>query len=143
MNLKNKLLPNKEQIKAFVKEDLGTPVHMVNLLKFKDKAEYEDGRETDLTGQEAYAIYSAEIKGHIEKVGGQIIFEGQASQLLVGEVDDLWDMIAVVMYPDVQAMMKMTSARAYNDIAIHRIAGLEGQLNIKTLEGPLAPSPKV
>ena len=50
MKVKNKLLANKEQIRAFIKEDDGTPVHMVNLLKFKDKAEYEDGRETDLTG---------------------------------------------------------------------------------------------
>ncbi|MDG1932133.1 MAG: DUF1330 domain-containing protein, partial [Luminiphilus sp.] len=130
---------NKEQIRAFIKEDDGTPVHMVNLLKFKDKAEYEDGRETDLTGQQAYAIYSADIKGQIEKVGGQVVFEGQASQLLVGEVEDLWDMIAVVRYPNVQAMAKMTSDRAYGEIAIHRIAGLEGQLNIRTQEGPLTP----
>jgi uncharacterized protein (DUF1330 family) len=137
MKVKNKLMANKEQIRAFIKEDDGTPVHMVNLLKFKDKAEYEDGRETDLTGQQAYAIYSAEIKGQIEKVGGQVVFEGQASQLLVGEVEDLWDMIAVVRYPNVQAMAKMTSDRAYGEIAIHRIAGLEGQLNIRTQEGPL------
>ena len=26
------------------------PIYMVNLLKFKDRAEYEDGRETDLSG---------------------------------------------------------------------------------------------
>lgn len=139
MKVKNKLMANKEQIRAFIKEDDGTPVHMVNLLKFKDKAEYEDGRETDLTGQQAYAIYSADIKGQIEKVGGQVVFEGQASQLLVGEVEDLWDMIAVVRYPNVQAMAKMTSDRAYGEIAIHRIAGLEGQLNIRTQEGPLTP----
>ena len=137
MKVKNKLMANEEQIRAFIKEDDGTPVHMVNLLKFKDKAEYEDGRETDLTGQQAYAIYSADIKGQIEKVGGQVVFEGQASQLLVGEVEDLWDMIAVVRYPNVQAMAKMTSDRAYGEIAIHRIAGLEGQLNIRTQEGPL------
>jgi len=139
MKVKNKLLANKEQIRAFIKQDDGTPVHMVNLLKFKDKAEYEDGRATDLTGQQAYAIYSADIKGQIEKVGGKIVFEGQASQLLVGEVEDLWDMIAVVRYPNVQAMAKMTSDRAYGEIAIHRIAGLEGQLNIRTQEGPLTP----
>jgi hypothetical protein len=36
-------------------------------------------------------------------------------------------------------MVKMTSDPAYSEIAIHRIAGLEGQLNIKTLEGPLTP----
>ena len=43
---------------------------MVNLLKFKEKAEYEDGRESDLTGAEAYAIYGKEVVKHLKKVGG-------------------------------------------------------------------------
>ena len=30
--------------------------------KFKDKAEYEDGRTTDLTGREAYQIYALVAK---------------------------------------------------------------------------------
>ena len=30
---------------------------MINLLKFKEHAEYEDGRDTQLTGYEAYQIY--------------------------------------------------------------------------------------
>ena len=33
------------------------PLVMVNLLKFKDKAEYPDGRQSDLSGMEAYGIY--------------------------------------------------------------------------------------
>jgi hypothetical protein len=31
-----------------------------------------------------------------------------------------------------KAMMKMTSDPSYEESAIHRIAGLEGQLNIET-----------
>ena len=99
MNVENKLTPSKAQIKVIMEGEKDTPIHMVNLLKFRDKAEYEDGRETDMTGRQAYAIYSAEVKGHIEKVGGEILFEGQVSGLMVGEVEDLWDMIAIVRYP--------------------------------------------
>ena len=66
-----------------------TPIHMVNLLKFKDKAEYEDGRDTDLTGEQAFAIYSAEVRAHIERVGGQLIFQGDVSRLILGEVEEL------------------------------------------------------
>jgi uncharacterized protein (DUF1330 family) len=132
MNVENKLTPNKEQIRGFIEGGAGTPIHMVNLLKFRDKAEYEDGRETDMTGQQASAIYSAEVKGHIEKVGGKIIFEGQVSRLALGEVEDLWDMIAIVRYPSVEAMAKMTGEPGYKESAIHRIAGLKGQLNIET-----------
>jgi len=132
MKVENKVTPNEEQIKGFMEGGADTPIHMINLLKFKDKAEYEDGRETDLTGEQAYAIYGTEVRAHIEKVGGQLIFEGQVSRLMLGEVEDLWDKIAIVRYPGLKAMVEMTSDPAYSEISIHRIAGLEGQLNIET-----------
>ena len=47
---------------GFLLGDTKTAIHMVNLLKFKDKAEYKDGRQTDLTGQEAYQIYAKEVQ---------------------------------------------------------------------------------
>ena len=132
MKVENKVTPNEEQIKGFLEGDADTPIHMVNLLKFKDKAEYEDGRETDLTGEQAYEIYSTEVQAHIERVGGQLIFEGAVNRLMLGEVEDLWDKIAIVRYPGLMAMVEMTSDPAYLESAIHRIAGLEGQLNIET-----------
>ena len=132
MKVENKVAPNEEQISGFMAADANAPIHMVNLLKFKDKAEYEDGRETSLTGREAYAIYSAEVQGHIERVGGQLVLEGDVSRLMLGEVEDLWDKIAVVRYPNMKAMVETTSDPEYQKSAIHRIAGLEGQLNIET-----------
>ena len=58
MEFNNSVYPTKEQMDGFLEGDDNSPISMVNLLKFKDKAEYEDGRETNLTGAEAYAIYS-------------------------------------------------------------------------------------
>ena len=132
MKVENKVTPSEEQMKGFLEGDQDTPIHMVNLLKFKEKAEYEDGRETNLTGQEAYAIYGAEVAAHIAKVGGQGIFAGQFSRLMLGEVEDLWDMVAIVTYPSKQAMLQMISDPAYAASAVHRTAGLAGQLNIET-----------
>ena len=59
---------------GFLEGDTETPIKMVNLLKFKDKADYKDGRQTSLSGKEAYQIYADEVQGHLEKVGGQSIF---------------------------------------------------------------------
>ena len=53
MEVKNALMPNDEQMAGFLEKDKDQPIFMVNLLKFKDKAEYPDKRETDLTGEEA------------------------------------------------------------------------------------------
>ena len=74
MQYKNALTPNEQQIKEFTEGDIDTPIYMVNLLKFKEKAEYEDGRETDLTGKEAYSIYGQEVTKHLAKIGGKLVF---------------------------------------------------------------------
>ena len=105
---------------------------MVNLLKFKEKAEYPDKRKTDLTGREAYAIYGVEVVKHLEKVGGKPIFGSDVTRLMLGEVEELWDQVAIAMYPNRKAMLKMISDPDYIESAQHRVAGLAGQLNIET-----------
>ena len=61
MKFENKVMPNDDQMAEFLETGNDEPIYMVNLLKFKDKAEYPDKRETDLSGREAYAIYSEEV----------------------------------------------------------------------------------
>ena len=132
MEVKNAVMPNEEQLKGFNDQEEDKPIFMVNLLKFKEKAEYPDKRETDLTGKEAYAIYGKEVVGHLEKVGGKPIFGANIDRLMLGEVEDLWDQVAVAMYPSRKAMLKMITDPDYIESAQHRVAGLEGQLNIET-----------
>jgi len=132
MKVENKVNPNEEQMAGFLEGDVDSPIEMVNLLKFKDKATYPDKRETDLTGEEAYAIYGQEVRKHLEKVGAKPIFSGKVSRLMLGEVEDLWDTVAIAMYPNRKAMLDMISDPEYIKSAQHRVAGLEGQLNIET-----------
>ena len=132
MEVKNAVMPNEDQIKEFSEQGEDKPIYMVNLLKFKEKANYPDKRETDLTGEEAYAIYAEEVAGHLEKVGGKPIFGGEVERLMLGEVEDLWDKVAIAMYPSRKAMLQMINDPDYIVSAQHRVAGLEGQLNIET-----------
>jgi uncharacterized protein (DUF1330 family) len=132
MEVKNAVMPNDQQMAGFLEEGKDQPIYMVNLLKFKDKATYPDKRETDLTGEEAYAIYGQEVRKHLEKVGAKPIFSGKVSRLMLGEVEDLWDTVAIAMYPNRKAMLDMLSDPEYIKSAQHRVAGLEGQLNIET-----------
>ena len=104
---------------------------MVNLLKFKEKAEYDDGRDTDLTGQEAYGIYGTEVVAHLAKVGGKPVIAGQVTGLRLGVVEELWDSVAIAMYPNRKAMLTMITDPDYLKSAVHRAAGLAGQLNIE------------
>ena len=42
MKVKNHSRPHKTQMEGFFEGDTETPIAMLNLLKFKEKAEYED-----------------------------------------------------------------------------------------------------
>ena len=132
MEVKNAVMPNEDQIKGFSEQGGDKPIYMVNLLKFKEKASYPDKRQTDLTGEEAYAIYAEEVAGHLAKVGGKPVFGGEVERLMLGEVEDLWDKVAIAMYPSRKAMLQMINDPDYIVSAQHRVAGLEGQLNIET-----------
>ncbi len=132
MKYENALIPNDKQMKEFTEGDIDTPIYMVNLLKFKEKAVYEDGRKTNLSGEEAYAIYGMEVMEHLKKVGGEPIFSGMVSRIMLGEVEELWDWIAIAKYPSRKSMLEMLTNPDYLDSEKHRSAGLEGQLNIET-----------
>ena len=134
MQVHNRVVPNEAQMKGFSETGSGGPIYMLNLLKFKEKAEYEDGRETDLSGAEAYAIYGSEVVGHLAKVGGAPMFSGEVERLMLGEVEELWDTVAIAMYPSRKAMLEMISSPEYQASAVHRTAGLAGQLNIEVVE---------
>ena len=131
MEVINRVAPNDEQMKGFMEPGHEGPIYMLNLLKFKEKAEYPDGRETDLTGAEAYGIYGQEVVVHLAKVGGAPMFSAAVERLMLGEVEELWDMTAIAMYPSRKAMLEMISAPDYQASAVHRTAGLAGQLNIE------------
>jgi len=103
-------------------------------LKYKEKAEYEDGRETDLTGEEAYAIYGKEVIGHLESVGAKWVFSADVTRLMLGDIEELWDSVAIATYPSKKAMLEMITKPEYMESHKHRVAGLAGQLNIETVE---------
>jgi uncharacterized protein (DUF1330 family) len=108
------------------------PIVMVNLLKFKETAQYEDGRETDLSGRAAYMIYGQAVAELLKAHGGRLLFAADVTHLMLGQVEDLWDEVALAEYPDRAALLAMSSSEAFREIAVHRTAGLEGQLNIET-----------
>lgn len=138
MEVVNEVMPtSRERIEAMMEQGPEGPIHMVNLLRFKERAEYEDGRETDLTGRQAYEIYGRGVAELLPTFGGSIVFVGDVTFLALGQVEDLWDEIAIASYPDRNALLAMSSSDDWQAISVHRAAGLAGQLNIETV----APRP--
>jgi hypothetical protein len=130
----NEVFPGKPETMAGLMEPgPDGPIFMINLLKFKDKAAYEDGRETDLTGREAYMIYGRAVAQLLPKFGGLAIFAADVTFLSLGQVGELWDEVAIGVYPKRGDMVRMSMSEEWREIAVHRTAGLDGQLNIETV----------
>ena len=121
-----------EQLDEFKKNvPKGRPVHLLNLLKFKPRAEYADGRECTLTGFQAYDLYGRGVAKLIEALGGRRTFAGLAGVQLIGEGQLAWDAVAIVEYPSPESFLGMVSSPEYQELHVHREAGLEHQLLIQ------------
>lgn len=133
MNVENALRPDDEQLKSFF-ERAGTerdgPVVMVNLLKFRERAAYPDGSDAHLSGFEAYTRYGLEVAKIVAGLSGKMLYAGAVDGLMIGQVDELWDQVALVEYPSRAAFFEMVALPEYRAIEVHREAGLAGQLNI-------------
>lgn len=136
MKVENHVYPTQDRVAALMGNPSAEPIVMLNLLKFKDKAVYADGRATTLTGREAYMLYGAPMQQFVTKHGGKFVFQGLIEQLVIGEVDDLWDLVALVEYPSAAAFAKIATSPEVAEIGVHRAAGLEGQLLIRVQQRP-------
>ena len=132
MYVTNAVIADQGRAEAFFAEPDTGPFVMVNLLKFKPRAEYADGSEPDLSGAEAYARYGAAVQKLIAKAGGRIVYGGAVTGLMLGDVEELWDSVGLVEYPSLAAFEAMLTSPEYRAIEHHRKAGLAGQLNIRT-----------
>jgi uncharacterized protein (DUF1330 family) len=134
MQVTNQLYPTEPaQLAEMMKPGPAGPIYMINLLKFRDRAVYEDGRACDLSGRDAYMIYGRAVTALLPKFGGRALFAGDVTHLTLGLVEDLWDEVAVASYPDRAALVAMSMSDEWRAIAVHRAAGLAGQLNIETV----------
>jgi hypothetical protein len=101
-------------------EDDG-PIWMVNLMRYRERAVYADGRDTDLSGREADDRYAP--FGPFRTVGAELVFLSDVEAHFLGE-DQEWDRIAVVRYPSRQSFLQMQALPDYLDLHEHKDAGL-------------------
>jgi uncharacterized protein (DUF1330 family) len=133
MKVENGVYPDSDQVRALQEQGPDGPIVMVNLLKFRDRARYPDGRDSHVSGREAYDRYAREVVKLLHAVGGRVLYSGDVTFLTLGRAEELWDEVALAEYPSRAALLQMSTSKEWQDIAVHREAGLEGQLNIETV----------
>ncbi|MGH0029388.1 MAG: DUF1330 domain-containing protein [Myxococcota bacterium] len=123
--------PRPDQIEALAQDASEGRIHMLNLLKFKERAEYADGRETSLSGAEAYGLYGAGLQPIFARIGARIVWAAPAKRQVIGDGDLPWDAVAVVEYPSKSAFLEMVASEDYQACAVHRDAGLAHQVLVQ------------
>ncbi len=131
--MKNHLNPTREQFKGMYGLPLDRPVMMLNLLRFREKAVYQDGDPEmgeDVSGAEAYARYSNEATPIFDRLGASQAWIGTPELVLIGDSHaDLWDLAFVARYPSGQAFIDMVKDPDYQRAVRHRNAAvLESRL---------------
>lgn len=101
------------------------PIFLVNLIRHRAHAEYPDGRETDLTGAEADAIYGAMVLPALARIGAQPVFVANDVGNLVTFDGNAWDQVAIVRYPSRARFIEMIEAPDFPAAAVHKQAGVE------------------
>ena len=118
------LYPTPEQIQELLKGPADQPVVMLNLLRFKDRASEPDA---DLTGEEAYMRYAADMTRYVTARGGRVIWTGRIDGQVIGTNAEGFHVAALMEYPSRQAFVEIANDPHVHEIAVHRTAGLEGQ----------------
>jgi len=121
--------PTRTQIEQLAASPSEQPVVMLNLLRFKDRAE---GIDEGVSGLEAYQRYARAVVPFLEGVGGRVLLSGNAHETVIGPQDREWDMVLMVEYPSRKSFLKMSTNPDYLKIHEHRAAALADSRLIAT-----------
>jgi uncharacterized protein (DUF1330 family) len=120
--------PDRAVFDAFKALPRGTPVEMLNLLRFRERAAYPASHTAaaeGLSGAEAYRRYQRESAPVFVRVGGAIVWAGTPEMVLIGPADEAWDKAFVARYPSAGAFLEMVADPAYRAALVHRQAAVE------------------
>jgi hypothetical protein len=98
------------------------PVWMVNLMKYRARADYADRRQASVSGREADDRY-APLES-LAAVGAEVVLFADVDEQLLGD-SPRWDRVAVVKYPTRRSFIDMQSRPEFVEKHAHKDAGME------------------
>ena len=133
MHVMNQTMPNSKQRALLDEPGPEGPIYLINLIKYRAMAEYGDGRDTALTGREAFNLYAEAADQGLAEYNAEMLFDSHLTALFMGEVETLWDDITIVRYGSRRDIMALARSTKWQALNVHREAGIEGQLLIESV----------
>lgn len=114
---------------ALFARNIGGEVVMLNLLRFREVADYSDhpdlAPDEPISGRAAYAKYARHTLPLLEAAGGSLLYSGNGGNFLIGPTGRGWDQVLLVRHQSIKAFMSFASNPDYATGAGHRTAALQ------------------
>ncbi|MCA9933936.1 MAG: DUF1330 domain-containing protein [Ardenticatenaceae bacterium] len=127
---------------AFFSRNISGPITMLNLLRFRDVADYSASPELapdePISGAEAYQKYIEYTLPFLKESGGELLFLGKGGSYLIGPQDEPWDLAMLVRQNSVSDFMAFSTNEAYLVGMAHRTAALEDSRLLPLVESETA-----
>ena len=135
------LEPSQELGRAFVMRNIPGELVMLNLLRFREVADYSATPElapvSPISGAEAFQRYIDHTLPYLRQSGGDLLFLGHGGAFLIGPQNERWDMAMLVRQRSVEAFLSFASHTAYLAGIGHRTAALEDSRLLPLSSAPL------
>jgi len=122
------LEPTYEAGRSLVQRKLEGPVVMLNLLRFREIADYtrtpELAPETPISGAEAFRRYITHALPYVRASGGELLMLGQAGPYLIGPSEAWWDLVMLVRQRCVESFLAFARDPGYMAGIGHRLAAV-------------------
>ena len=122
------LEPTQESGAALFSRNISGEVIMLNLLRFKETADYSEtpelAPEKPITGREAFQKYIDHTMPFLKATGGELILLGNGGQFFIGPEDEQWDLVMLVKQSSLNSFMAFASDTGYLAGIGHRTAAL-------------------
>ena len=134
------LEPSYEAMRDWVRRGVQGPVVMLNLLRFREIADYtahpELAPSQPISGAEAFSRYVAHTMPHLLASGGSLAFLGEGGHVVIGPPDERWDAVMLVRQRSVADFIAFASNADYARGLGHRVAALEDARLLPMVETP-------
>lgn len=125
---KKYLMPTQEAGRKFIMRQLHGNIVMLNLLRFREVADYSDNPELTptepISGKQAYQLYIEHTLPFLNQSGGEILFMGEGGDFLIGPENEHWDAVLLVKQNSVNSFLSFESNKDYMKGIGHRTAAL-------------------
>ena len=119
--------PSRANFEAFKELPRDEPIHMLNLLQYRDEAAYPEGHEhagKGWSGRRAYEEYGNASGPIFRRVGGSIVWRGAFQTVVTGPEAMHWHDGFVAHYPNAGAFFEMIKDLDYQEAVVNRTAAL-------------------